>query len=238
MNQPTLLLVEDDHDLGNVMCQYLETQSFSVTLCRDGKAGLQAFKKGINASGRPFDLCVLDVMLPKMDGFTLAKKMSRFQGEIPFLFLTAKDQKQDRLKGLGLGADDYITKPFEIDELVLRIQNILRRTSAFSTSKQNIYRIGEMSFESENLLLRSKAQDRRLTLQESKLLQYFIEHPNKILKRQEILQSIWGDDDYFNGRSMDVFISRLRKYLKEEISVQIETIRGVGYRFNFSPTVK
>jgi len=219
MNQQ-LLLVEDDTDLGNVMKQYLEVHDFNVLLCRDGLEGWHSFKDG------KFDLCILDIMMPKMDGFTLAKKIKTFNEEVPFIFLTAKDQKIDRLKGLALGADDYITKPFEIDELMLRIQNILRRTNR---SKTLLQRVGIFSFDRANLLLKGNQKEYSLTLQEAKLLQLLLDNKNEVVTREAILTKLWGDNNYFAGRSMDVFISRLRKYLKSDKRVSIENRRGVGF---------
>ncbi len=219
MNQQ-LLLVEDDTDLGNVMKQYLEVHDFEVVLCRDGLEGWRSFKKG------RFDLCILDIMMPQMDGFTLAKKIKNLNEEIPFVFLTAKNQKFDRLKGLALGADDYITKPFEIDELMLRIQNILRRTSR---NKPLLQQIGIFSFDRANLLLKGNQKEFSLTLQEAKLLQLLLDNRNEVVTREAILTQLWGDNNYFAGRSMDVFISRLRKYLKSDYTVSIENRRGVGF---------
>lgn len=215
-----LLLVEDDTDLGNVMKQYLEVHDFGVVLCRDGLEGWRSFKRG------QFDLCILDIMMPEMDGFTLAKKIKHTDEEIPFVFLTAKDQKFDRLKGLALGADDYITKPFEIDELVLRIQNILRRTNR---NKVLLQKVGRFSFDRANLLLKDHQKEFSLTLQEAKLLQLLLDNKNEVVTREAILTKLWGDNNYFAGRSMDVFISRLRKYLKSDQSVVIENRRGVGF---------
>lgn len=219
MNQQ-LLLVEDDTDLGNVMKQYLEVHDFKVMLCRDGLEGWERFQK------RRFDLCILDIMMPQMDGFALAKKIKGLNEEIPFIFLTAKDQKFDRLKGLALGADDYITKPFEIDELMLRIQNILRRTSRNKTLLQQV---GIFSFDRANLLLKGNQKEFSLTLQEAKLLQLLLDNKNEVVTREAILTKLWGDNNYFAGRSMDVFISRLRKYLKPDLNVLIENRRGVGF---------
>ena len=216
-----LLLVEDDTDLGNVMKHYLEAHDFEVVLCRDGLEGLNSFKK------KAFDLCILDIMMPEMDGFDLAKRIKNLDDAIPFVFLTAKNQKWDRLKGLALGADDYITKPFEIDELVLRIQNILRRTSRIKTVE--LQQIGAFSFDRTNLLLKGNRREFSLTLQEAKLLQLLFDNKGEVVTREAILTRLWGENDYFAGRSMDVFISRLRKYLKSDKNVQIENRRGVGF---------
>ncbi|MGB0932370.1 MAG: response regulator transcription factor [Chitinophagales bacterium] len=216
-----LLLVEDDTDLGNVMQHYLEAHDFEVELCRNGLEGWQSFK------GNEFDLCILDIMMPEMDGFDLAKKIKNLNNQIPFIFLTAKNQKLDRVKGLALGADDYITKPFEIDELVLRIQNILRRTNRSNDSEWQ--RIGVFSYDRNNLLLKGNKKEFTLTLQEGKLLQLLLDNKGEVVTREAILTRLWGENNYFAGRSMDVFISRLRKYLKSDKNVLIENKRGVGF---------
>ncbi|MEZ4885120.1 MAG: response regulator transcription factor [Chitinophagales bacterium] len=225
MNQ-NLLLVEDDTDLGNVMKHYLEAHEFEVELCRNGLEGLNSFKTN------RFDLCILDIMMPEMDGFDLAKRIKNLDEEVPFIFLTAKNQKWDRVKGLALGADDYITKPFEIDELVLRIQNILRRTNR--TKMDVLQQIGVFSFDRTNLLLKGERGEFSLTLQEAKLLQLLWDNRNEVVTREAILTRLWGENDYFAGRSMDVFISRLRKYLSSDDSVQIENRRGVGFALKVS----
>lgn len=215
-----LLLVEDDIDLGNVMKQYLEVHDFKVMLCRDGEQGWQ------KVQDERFDLCILDIMLPEMDGFTLAQKIKRSEKDIPFIFLTAKNQKNDRMKGLQLGADDYITKPFEIDELVLRVQNILKR---LGKTAHPVQQIGSFRFNRQNLSLQCNGIETVLTVQEAKLLQLLVEHKNKVVPRPKILTQLWGEADYFNGRSLDVFITRLRKYLKTDPNVKIENRRGVGF---------
>lgn len=215
-----ILLVEDDIDLGNVMKQYLEINDFEVQLCRNGKEGLESFKN------ITCDLCILDVMMPKIDGFTLARHIRDEDDTIPFIFLTAKNQKTDRITGLKIGADDYITKPFEIDELVLRLQNILRRTQTINIEKQEI---ASFIFCEKQLLLQRKEEEQRLTKQEAKLLALLLKNQNTIVQRNDILTQLWGNNDYFNGRSLDVFISRLRKYLKADENIEIETVRGIGY---------
>ncbi len=223
---PKLLLVEDDIDLGNVMKQYLEVSDFQVDLCRNGQEGLQCFK----AAHQQYALCILDIMMPKMDGFSLAKAIKKVNHQVPFIFLTAKSQKKDRITGLQLGADDYICKPFEIDELVLRIQNILRRTHAQNAIQiTGNQKIGRFNFNFTELTLQSPKKQQTLTLQEAKLLQLLWSNKNKIVKRADILTQLWGENDYFSGRSMDVFISRLRKYLKSDPNVVIENSRGVGF---------
>ncbi len=222
MAEKRILLAEDDTDLGNILSQYLSMQGFEVTLARDGEAAWESFQD------KPADICVLDVMMPKMDGYEVAIKIKNKKPEVPFLFLTAKSLKEDRIKGLKIGADDYICKPFDVDELVLRINNILRRTSvAIEENTQ----IGQYEFSFEELALTGTDDSHKLTMKEGMLLRYFLEHQNKLVKREDILVELWGENDYFLGRSMDVFVSRLRKYLQKEKSVAIDTVRGTGYIF-------
>ncbi|MGQ9619365.1 MAG: response regulator transcription factor [Bacteroidales bacterium] len=222
-----VLIAEDDRDFGNVLAQYVTISGFEVTLARDGKEAWELFNKE-----RP-DICVLDVMMPEMDGFTLAEKIKHTAPEMPFIFLTAKSLKEDIVKGLKLGADDYITKPFDPEVLILRINNILKR--AYS-SVNDEYRISGSVLKFNTLELISGKKKEKLTLKEAQLLRYFIMNKNKILTREDILTEIWGEDDYFLGRSMDVFISRLRKYLAEDKGVDIRTIRGTGFILEESST--
>ena len=217
-----LLLVEDDMDLGNVLAQYLKMQSFKVDLARTGEDGLLAFK----ASG--FDLCILDIALPGMDGIMLAEKIKSLNSNMPILFLTARTSKEDILKGLKLGADDYVCKPFEPEELVLRINNILKRSGK---TENTTIQIGKLQFNYSMMTLEGYGESNKLTLKEAELLNLFLNHRNQVLKREDVLVKLWGENDYFLGRSLDVFISRLRKYLKAEKSIKLETIRGVGYLF-------
>ncbi len=222
MVKTKILLAEDDTDLGNVLAQYLDLQGYEIVLARDGEEAWQLF----NASN--VDLCILDVMMPLKDGFELAKQILGKSPDTPFIFLTAKGLKEDRIKGLKLGADDYICKPFEVDELVLRIQNILKRTGLQEVEK---YEIGQYTFINNELLLKGFKKELILTVKEAKLLKYFLDHQNKLIKREDILIELWGENDYFLGRSMDVFISRLRKFLHDEKSISIETVRGAGFIF-------
>ncbi|MDD4646097.1 MAG: response regulator transcription factor [Bacteroidales bacterium] len=222
MEKIRILLAEDDPDLGNILAQYLEMQGFIVALARDGEEAWEQFQKVIPT------LCILDVMMPKMDGFELAEKIIRHNRDIPFLFLTAKSLKEDRIRGLKIGADDYITKPFEVDELVLRINNILKRTGIQDVDE---FKIGRIDFNFQELELKTPEGIYKLTMKEGMLLKYMLQHENKLVKREEILTEVWGENDYFLGRSMDVFVSRLRKYLISEESVSIETVRGTGYIF-------
>jgi DNA-binding response OmpR family regulator len=217
-----LLLVEDDIDLQKVLAQYLRLSGFAVHTAHHGKHGLEVFRE------KHIDLCILDVMMPVMDGFTLAAEIRKLDPRMPVVFLTAKNQKEDRLKGLKIGADDYITKPFEAEELVLRIKNILKRAGK---QGQDETTLGKLQVRFNELLIADRDKTHSLTPRESELLRYLIEHPNTLLTREQILEELWGQNDYFLGRSMDVFISRLRKYLQDEPSVSLETKRGVGFIF-------
>lgn len=222
-----ILYVEDDINLSFVTKDNLEKHGFKVTHCPDGVAGMACFEKG------GFDLCLLDVMMPKMDGFTLAENIRKKDQDIPIIFLTAKSMKEDRLVGLRTGADDYLTKPFSIEELILKIEIFLRRSKYTEpeADDQKQFELGDFHFDYETYTLSSKSEKLKLTQKEAQLLHFFCSNPNKVLKRDEILIKIWGDDDYFLGRSLDVFISRLRKYLKPEPSVKIDNVHGVGFVF-------
>jgi DNA-binding response OmpR family regulator len=217
-----LLLVEDDIDLQKVLAQYLELSGFRIYTANHGKHGLQVFR------AHHIDLCILDVMMPVMDGFTLAGEIRSLDPAMPIVFLTAKNQKEDRLKGLKIGADDYITKPFEAEELVLRLHNILKRARK---EDQESTTLGCLTIHFNELSVNDGEHSYNLTPRESELLRYLIENQNTILKREQILEELWGQNDYFLGRSMDVFISRLRKYLQAEQSISLETKRGVGFIF-------
>jgi DNA-binding response OmpR family regulator len=230
MDKKHILLAEDDLDFGSILKQYLEISNYKVTWVKDGVEALSLFEKEV------FDVCVLDVMMPKMDGFTLAEEIVKTNSDIPFIFLTARKLKEDKIKGLKLGADDYILKPFEADELVLRLHNIIRRTSKKVTQQKlkNIIEIGLFSFDTRRLELTINANIRQVTEKESELILFLYNHKNQLLKREEILKSVWQNDDFFSGRSMDVFISRLRKYFKEDSSISIKSIRGIGLEFKIS----
>ncbi len=220
-----ILLVEDDVDLQKVLAQYLELSGFTVHCAHHGKHGLEQFHK------HHCDLCILDVMMPVMDGFSLAGEIRKLDPVMPIIFLTAKNQKEDKLRGLKLGADDYITKPFEAEELVLRIHNILRRSG--KEDLQTV-QLGKLHIRFNELVIESGEEQYAITPKESELLRYMITHPNTLLTREQILEDLWGQNDYFMGRSMDVFISRLRKYLQNESTVSLETKRGVGFIFKIS----
>jgi DNA-binding response OmpR family regulator len=215
-----VLLAEDDRDFGNILTQYVTISGFEVTLGRDGKEAWELFNQN------RFDICVLDIMMPEMDGFTLAGKIKEINPDIPLIFLTAKSLKEDIVRGLKIGADDYITKPFDPEVLILRINNILKRTY-YSVNDE--YKVSGTILKFNTLELISGDTKEKLTLKEAQLLKYLIINKNKILAREDILTEIWGEDDYFLGRSMDVFISRLRKYVSEDKNIDIRTVRGTGF---------
>lgn len=224
-----ILLAEDDFDYASILKQYLEFSGFKVTWAKDGKEALKIF-----TDTNP-DICVLDVMMPHMDGFTLAENIIENHPETPFIFLTAKNLKEDKIKGLKLGADDYVVKPFEVEELILRIQNILKRTQkavTAPTSEAKSFSIGKYFFDGENYTLSHDKIIHRITEKEAHLIRFLYANKNKLVKREDILKEIWGNDDFFSGRSMDVFISRLRKYFNEDQNISIPSVRGLGFEFN------
>ncbi|MHA7057082.1 response regulator transcription factor [Aquimarina sp. M1] len=220
-----ILLAEDDFDFGSILKQYLELHGYNVIWAKDGKEALQVF------SEEQFDICVFDVMMPKMDGFTLAEKVIDMNPETPFVFLTAKKMKEDKIRGLKLGADDYIVKPFEADILILRLQNILKRSQRIMAIREEIISVGDYKFDATNHCLKLNGERQKLTEKETILIQYLYDHKNTLIKRENLLKEVWGNDDFFSGRSMDVFISRLRKYFKEDKKIKIESVRGVGLTF-------
>jgi DNA-binding response OmpR family regulator len=227
MSKANLLYVEDDESLSFVTRDNLELSDFAVTHCPDGPAALEL----IQGANFDFDLCLQDVMLPGIDGFELARCIREKNQDVPILFLTAKSLKEDRLQGLRLGADDYITKPFSIEELILKIEVFLRRNRVRpATPAFDPRRIGDYIFEIDKLQLQHKTEPaRRLTRREAELLQYLSTRRDQVSERGDILEKIWGENDYFLGRSLDVFISRLRKYLREDSRIKIENIHGVGF---------
>ena len=214
-----ILLAEDDADLRSILSQYLEINGLTILQAETGQAGFEIFKN------EHVDVCILDIMMPLMDGFELARQIRRTDPEIPVIFLTARNQKEDKIKGLKLGADDYITKPFEVEELILRIRNILRRSGRIGAEPSYI---GGFEFRFDELTLAGFGRQHQMTLKEAEFLKYLIEHKDQVMKRERILEDLWGENDYFLGRSMDVFVTRLRKYLKPDQSVSLDTIRGVG----------
>lgn len=219
-----ILYVEDDETLSFVTKDNLELHGYEVIHCMDGESAVETFYKS-----NDFDLCILDVMLPKMDGFAVAEKIRNADPNIPVLFLTAKSMKEDRIHGLKIGADDYITKPFSIEELILKIEVFLRRKYV-TVAVNDVFRIGEYEFDYRNLTLAIKDTSRNLTQKEADLLKMLLDHKNNVLKRSVILEKLWGEDDYFLGRSMDVFISRLRKYLADDPRIKLDNIHGVGFK--------
>jgi DNA-binding response OmpR family regulator len=222
INKSKILLVEDDASLARVIRDYLSLSQFDVTVCEDGATGLATFKS------RPFDLCIVDVMLPKMDGYTLVEKIREVNKTTPVLFLTSKSAKEDRIRGFTKGGDDFITKPFDIEELVLRINVFLKRSG--KSQMQEVFRFGACSFDYPNYLLIVKEKRLKLTEKEAEILRVLCSNRHRVMPREEMLQAVWGRDDYFLGRSMDVYISKLRKYLSPDDSVEIENHHGVGFK--------
>ena len=219
----TVLIVEDDQDLGQLLKQYLELNGFSVVLGGNGLEGRARLRE------QKFDIILTDVMMPKEDGFTFAAYVVQTYPALPVLFITARKMKEDVIKGLKLGADDYITKPFDADELVLRVRNILKRSSA-KTPEVETLAIGNYTFYPKELLLQSPFGRRVLTEREAELLQLLTENMGQLVRKRDILNRLWKENDFFNGRSMDVFVSRLRKYLSDDSRIMIESVRGAGIR--------
>jgi DNA-binding response OmpR family regulator len=224
-NARKILLVEDDPSLGFVIKDNLSLKGYAVTLCSDGEEGENMFRE------QPFHLCILDVMLPKKDGFSLAKSIREKNHEIPILFLTAKSMTEDKLLGFQSGADDYITKPFSLEELIYRIEVFLRRsTNQIRAQDDKVFNVGEFAFDPSSFTLKNTTSEKTLTQKEAEVLKLLYQNRDRVLKREEILKHVWGDDDYFMGRSMDVFISKLRKYLRDDPTIQIVNYHGVGFR--------
>jgi DNA-binding response OmpR family regulator len=222
----TILLVEDDKNLGIVISDFLEMSDYEVILKENGKEGLEEFRKG------SYDLVLLDIMLPLLDGFTVAEEIRKNDCETPIIFMTAKTMKEDKLKGFTIGADDYITKPFSTEELKLRINAILRRVkrNADSSSKIAKFNIGNYTFDFSNHLLSFTSGERQLTKREAELLYLLCKNMNSVLRREVALKTIWGEDNYFMGRSMDVYITKLRKLLSEDPTISIVNIHNTGFR--------
>jgi len=225
-----ILLVEDDTTLNFIIKDNLEQAGYVVTSALDGEAASKMFVSG------KFSLCLLDVMLPKKDGFTLAKEIRELDDNVPIIFVTAKSMTEDKITGLTIGGDDYITKPFSMEELLLKIRVFLKRTLTIidNGTEQNFYKVGYFNFYSDSLILEANGERKTLTYKEAELLRYFCDNPNKVLSRSDILKQVWGSDDYYLGRSLDVFISRLRKYLSSDENVKILNLHGIGFRFNAS----
>jgi DNA-binding response OmpR family regulator len=222
-----ILLAEDDLNLGVLLVDYLETEGFVVKLCKDGELALKAFQ------GNQFDLCLLDVMMPKMDGFALAREIRLKCQSMPVIFITAKSLREDKLKGYGMGADDYITKPFDEEELLWKIKAVIRRIPENKGEcRIEIISIGKYRFDFKNQSLTIGGKTKRITEKECDILNFLSARRNNVIKREELLTELWGENDYFFGRSLDVFISKIRKYLKEDPDLSIENVFGVGFIFN------
>ncbi|HJY12706.1 MAG TPA: response regulator transcription factor [Flavobacterium sp.] len=226
MKQFRILYTEDDETLAFLTKDNLEQNNYEVIHCPDGKLGLETFKK------EKFDICIFDIMMPKMDGFELATEIRKANTDIPIIFLSAKTLKEDRIKGLRLGADDYLVKPFSIEELLLKIEIFLKRSQKSIATEKSVYEIGKYQFDTNNFILFNESEKITLTQREAELLRLFLDNKNSVLKREQILTSLWGTDDYFMGRSLDVFISRLRKILANESGISIENLHGIGFRFS------
>lgn len=219
-----ILLCEDDENLGMLLREYLQAKGFSADLYPDGDAGYKAFITN------KYDLCVLDVMMPEKDGFQVAQEIRNVNTEVPIIFLSARALKEDILSGFKIGADDYITKPFSMEELVFRIEAILRRVKGKREKDVTLYRLGKFTFDTQKQVLIIGDKSTKLTTKESELLSLLCSHANEILERNYALKTIWIDDNYFNARSMDVYITKLRKHLREDPSIEIINIHGKGYK--------
>jgi DNA-binding response OmpR family regulator len=228
MSKAKVLLAEDDLSLSFVIKDGLQDAGFEVTHCADGEIAWQQFQK------KEFDICLLDVNMPVRDGFSLAKKIRQQSDIVPVIFLTAKSLEEDKIKGFTAGADDYITKPFSMQELIMRMDVFLRRTKKIVSDTAVEYQLGTLRFAYNELKIYNNKEVLPLTQREADLLKFFATHINKILKREEVLLNVWGKDDYFLGRSMDVFITKLRKYLKADPAIVLETIHGVGFRLQIN----
>lgn len=220
-----ILLAEDDDNLGQLLHTFLISKGYDVDLARNGKIAFEKF------TSNSYNFCIFDVMMPEMDGFTLAKEIREIDKKVPILFLTAKSMKEDKLKGFAIGADDYLTKPFSMEELLARISAIHRRVDSKLTQEESMLYVGKISYEPELRLLHLSEGVKKLTTKENELLQLLVKNENEILDRQATLRAIWGDDNYFNGRSMDVYIAKLRKLLKEDPSIEIMNVHGKGFKF-------
>ncbi|MBS1733726.1 MAG: response regulator transcription factor [Bacteroidetes bacterium] len=224
--KPTILLAEDDTTLSFVIKDNLEEAGYEVTTCSNGELAWQQFQK------KSYDICLLDVNMPIRDGFSLAKRIRQSSDVVPIIFITAKGQEEDKIKGFSSGADDYVVKPFSMQELIMRIEVFLRRTKKLKSDVKQEYNIGKLRFNYSELKIYNGSEIISLTQKEADLLKFLASNTNKILKREEVLINVWGKDDYFLGRSMDVFITKLRKHFKADPGIVLETIHGVGFRLN------
>ncbi|MBL4704873.1 MAG: response regulator transcription factor [Flavobacteriales bacterium] len=223
-NQVKVLLVEDDTNLGMLLREYLVAKGYETKLCVNGQEGYDAFIKG------EFDFLILDVMMPIKDGFTLAKEIRGIDKDVPVLFLTAKSMKEDTLEGFNAGADDYMTKPFSMEELIARMNAILRRTGVDGSAEKDMYQVGKFTFKPMERLLELDGKVNKLTTKENDLLKLLCKNANGVLERNDALKAVWGDDNYFNGRSMDVYIAKLRKHLKNDDQLEIMNVHGKGFK--------
>ncbi len=224
-NHIQVLLAEDDRNLGNILKNYLEAKGYTTTWCINGQEAIETFNR------KEFDFCILDIMMPVKDGFTVSREIRAVDAKIPILFLTAKSMQDDKLQGFEAGADDYITKPFSMEELLLRMHAILRRTEDQGKNvEQNIFKLGQYIFDFNRQLLTLRGREMKLTSKEAGLLRLLCTNANQVLERSVALNKIWQDDSYFNARSMDVYIVKLRKYLKEDPSVELINVHGIGFK--------
>ena len=221
-----ILLAEDDENLGKLLTTFLKAKGFQVELAKNSKSAYELF----NNPKHSFSLLILDVMMPEMDGFTLAEEIRLLDKNIPFLFLSAKSMKEDKLRGFRVGADDYITKPFSMEELLARVTVILKRIEAKKTNVQEKLLVGRIEYEPELSLLHLNEGIKKLTTKENMLLRLLVQNQNELLDRQAALRAVWGDDNYFNGRSMDVYIAKLRKLLKDDANIEIMNVHGIGFK--------
>ena len=226
MDNLKILIVEDDPNLGQILSEYLEIKGLTATLCKDGEEGLDSYNHGV------FDLCILDIMMPKKDGFTLAREIRNKDKNVPIIFLTAKSMKEDTIKGLKIGADDYMTKPFSMEVLLLRIQAVMRRVGRNNSEGLNssVFRFGKYKFDNNKRQLETDGEITKLTTKESELLKLLVVNKNKTLQRSIALNNVWGDDSYYNSRSMDVYITKLRKLLKDDDSIQLLVVHREGFK--------
>jgi DNA-binding response OmpR family regulator len=219
-----ILLAEDDNNLGMLLESYIKAKGYDVDLARDGKQALEKFNEG------NYHFCILDVMMPEMDGFSVAKEIRTIDKKIPILFLTAKAMKEDKLEAFSIGGDDYMTKPFSMEELVARIEAILKRSNGGDEVMDDTYTIGRFTFDPMKRIINIDGEEHKLTTKESQLLKLLAKNKSQVLDRQAALRAIWGDDNYFNGRSMDVYIAKLRKILKADEKIEIMNIHGKGFK--------
>jgi two-component system, OmpR family, response regulator len=230
-NQIRVLLAEDDRNLGNILKNYLDAKGYVTNLCVNGQEAVELFRKN------EFDFCILDIMMPVLDGFSVAKEFRLTDKKTPILFLTAKALQEDKLKGFEVGADDYMTKPFSMEELLMRMQAILRRTEDLQKpvdGDSSVHAIGQYTFDYKRQILSFKGKEQKLTSKEAGLLNLLCTNANNVLERSTALNQIWNDDSYFNARSMDVYIVKLRKYLKQDPTVELINVHGVGFKLVMS----